>query len=123
MAIKDNFSIFNLFLDKKVKIITSDGSFFIRVPTVKEFSLNDQINAVYHILGLPEEKRKHLVPFEVKSSLDLIHTIIFKISIYKEYNKIAEQFCEALKFFIPDVDINYELQKIIINNITINEEI
>ena len=64
-----DFSIFNLFLDKKVKIITSDGSFFIRVPTVKEFSLNDQINAVYHILGLPEEKRKHLVPFEVKSSL------------------------------------------------------
>lgn len=49
MELKDNFSIFNLFLDKKVKIYANQKFFFLRLPTIKEFSLNDKINATYHI--------------------------------------------------------------------------
>ena len=49
MEIKDNFNIFNLFLNKKVKIVVDGHSFFIRVPTIKEITENETINAIYHI--------------------------------------------------------------------------
>jgi hypothetical protein len=49
VEIKDNFSIFNLFLDKKVKIYVGSKTFLLKVPTIREFSLNDEINAVYHM--------------------------------------------------------------------------
>jgi hypothetical protein len=49
MLIKDNYSLFNLFLDKKVKITVDQKSFYVRVPTIKEFSLDEKINAVYHM--------------------------------------------------------------------------
>ena len=49
VEIKDNFSLFNLFLDKNVKIYVDKKPFLIRVPTIKEFSTNDEINSTYHM--------------------------------------------------------------------------
>ena len=49
MTIKDNFSLFNLFLDKKVKITVDKESFYVRVPTIREFCLEEEINAVFHM--------------------------------------------------------------------------
>lgn len=49
MEIKDNFNIFNLFLDKKVKIFVDQEVFQIKLPTIREFTQMDKINAAYHI--------------------------------------------------------------------------
>ena len=49
MEIKDNFSIFNLFLDKKVKVFVENKMFCVKLPTIREFTQGDKINAVYHM--------------------------------------------------------------------------
>ena len=49
MEIKDNFSLFNLFLDKKVKISIDKKSFYVRVPTVREFCMEEEINSMFHM--------------------------------------------------------------------------
>lgn len=49
MELKDNFNIFNLFLDKKVKIFVDQKVLQVRVPTIREFIQMDKINATYHI--------------------------------------------------------------------------
>jgi hypothetical protein len=49
VEIKDNFNIFNLFLDKKVKIFIDQKSFMVQVPSIREMSLNDEINSAYHL--------------------------------------------------------------------------
>ena len=123
MEIKDNFSIFNLFLDKKVKITTNDKSFFVRVPSVKEFCLDETINAVFHIWTLSEEKRQKLIPMQANSSFEMVTVILFQLAIYKEYSEIAKQFTNALKFFIPDVEINNKEKEIIAGDVTLTTEI
>lgn len=123
MVIKDNFSIFNLFLDKKVKLTTQEGFFYIRIPTIKEFCLEEKINAVFHIWTLPEEQRQKLIPVEVQSSFELLTTILFQLAIYKEYSVIAQQFKEALQFFIPKIEINNKEKQLVINNVILTTEI
>ena len=123
MELKDNFSIFNLFLDKKVKIYANQKFFFLRLPTIKEFSLNDKINATYHIWTLSEEKRQQIIPIECDSSFDFINIILFQLGIYKEYKDVLSNFQESLTFFLPDLEIDYQNKQLIVNGITITDEI
>ena len=123
MEIKDNFSIFNLFLDKHVKIQVDGGSFLIKTPTIREFSLNEQANAVYHIWVLNQEERKQIIPIPCKSSFELLNAVLFQFSIYKEYSEITSKFKEALAFFIPNIEINNKNKQLIVDGITITEEI
>ena len=39
----------NMEYNTKVKITVDQKSFYIRVPTIKEFSLNEAINSTYHM--------------------------------------------------------------------------
>ena len=49
MEIRDNFNIFNLFLDKHVKIYVDNKFFRIRVLTIREFCVEETYNAMYHM--------------------------------------------------------------------------
>ena len=61
MEFKDSFSIFNLFLDKQVKITVAHKSFYIRVPTIREFSLNEAINSTYHMWTMSIDKLEQII--------------------------------------------------------------
>lgn len=61
---KDNFSLTNLFMTKEVKIYLDDNKdklFKVKVPTVRDLYLNDNINAAYHIWTLSKEKRQQIL--------------------------------------------------------------
>ena len=123
MEVKDNFSIFNLFLDKKVKI-TADGiSFWVRVPTIREFCLEEGLNAVYHIWCLPDDQRQKIIPTPTEDSFSFVVTLLFQLGIYKEYNIIVNQFKEALAFFIPNIEIDYKNKQLMVNSLIITSEI
>lgn len=123
MEIKDNFNIFNLFLDKKVKIFVGQEVFQVKLPTIREFIQMDKINATYHIWILSTDKMKSIIPIPCEDSFDLVNNILFKLGIYKEYSSIINSFKEALEFFIPNIIIDYKNKKLIVDNITITTEI
>ena len=123
MEIRDNFNLFNLFLEKKVKIFVDRTSFYVRVPTIKEFSLQETINGIYHVWNLPTDKLKELIPLPCENSLDLTKAILFQLGIYKEYSVISDNIKEGLNFFIPGVEIDYKNKELIIEDITITEQI
>ena len=70
MEIKDNFSLFNLFLDKRVKIFVDKKSFYVRVLTIREFCLDEELNASYHILTLPLDELEKILPIQINNSFD-----------------------------------------------------
>ena len=123
MDIKDNFSIFNLFLDKHVKIYTSEGNFRIRVLTIREFCLDETYNAMYHMWTLPSSKLEKTLPIKTETSLKLVHNLLFQLGMYKEYSGIVEKTREALEFFIPNIEIDYADKQLIVDDIIITEEI
>ena len=123
MEIKDNFSIFNLFLDKQVKIQVGSQKLFVRVPTIKEFFNNEDLNAVYHIWTLPPSQRQKMVPVLCETSFDFLNIILFQMGMYKEYAEITLKFKEILVFLFPDIEINYKNKQLIVDDIIITEEI
>lgn len=123
MEIKDNFGIFNLFLNKNVKIYVDQKHFLVRVPTIREFMENESINAIYHMWILPEDKIAKMLPINCEGSFDLINNILFFLGMYKEYEQIRNSFKQSLQFFIPNIEIDYKNKKLIVDDITITREI
>lgn len=58
-----------------------------------------------------------------KSSFEFVNNILFQLGIYKEYNSALKSFKEGLYFFIPDIEIDYKNKKLIVDDITITEEV
>lgn len=123
MTIKDNFSLFNLFLDKKVKITVDKESFYVRVPTIREFCLEEEINAVFHMWTLPLDQLEKILPIKTDTSFDLVSNMFFQFGMYKEYSGIVDNFQHALEFFIPNIEIDYKNKELTIGNITITNDI
>ena len=123
MVIRDNFNIFNLFLDKKVKIYIDEKTLYVRVPTIREFSSIDQINAVYHMWILPSDKLETIIPIKSNNSLEFVKNVLFQLGMYKEFSNIANLFKISLNFYIPNIEIDYKNKQLIVDDITITEEI
>ena len=123
MEIKDNFNLFNLFLDKKVKISIDKKSFYVRVPTVREFCMEEEINSMFHMWTLSSEQLEKTLPIKTTTSFELLNNIIFQLGMYREYSNILKNFNNALKFFIPGIEIDYQNKKLIVDGIIITEEI
>lgn len=123
MEIKDNFNLFNLFLDKHVKVYINNKVFQVRMPSIKEFHLNEDLNITYHLWTSSMEKNKKILPIEVDSSLQFVKVIIFHLGMYKEYSLLADKMKTGLLFFIPNVNIDFKQKELIIEGITITEEI
>ena len=90
----DNFSLFNLFLDKKIKIYIDNNTFFhLRVPTIREFYLRDEINGIYHLITKPAKELKKIIPIQtnIENSLDFVEVVLFQLAIYKEYHNITKK--------------------------------
>ena len=121
MEIKDNYSIFNLFLDKKVKIYVNQASFILRVPTIRDFSFNEAVNASYHLWSKPISDLKDIIQCE--SSFEFVYNIFFQYGMYREYSNILETFEKALVFLIPDIEFDYLNKQLIVDSIIITEEI
>ena len=57
------------------------------------------------------------------SSYELTRTIIFELGAYREYKDILASFKEALNFILPTLQIDMTNKKLIVNDVTITEEI
>lgn len=123
MEIKDNFNIFNLFLDKNIKIYIDKNIIRVRVPSIKDMQLNDVLNSTYHMWTLPSDKMDKLLSIPLSGSFELITRIIFQLGMYKEYSEVTKNFQQALEFFIPDISFNFKSKQLIVDDITITEEI
>ena len=123
MEIKDNFSIFNLFLEKTVKITVDKKAFKVRVLTIKEFVSNDTLNAVYHMWTASADQIKKMIPLPIEGSFDLLNKILFQLGMYKEFQDISKKFESVLDFIIPELEIDYSNKQLIVDDITITEEI
>lgn len=123
MEIRDNFNLFNLFLDKKVKILVDQKFFYVRVPTIREYCLDDTINAIFHIWTLTGEERQKITPMSCEEPFDLVINILFNLGMYKEYSIMANKFKEVLEFFIPNIKIDYKGKQLIVDDITITNEV
>lgn len=121
--IKDNFDIFTLFLDKKVKIYIDKKFFYVRVPTIRELCLDEVLNGTYNLWIAPLNKIKTLIPEQVEDSFDFVKTVIFQLGIYKEFRETVNNFKKTLNFFIPGIQIDFANQQFIINDIIITTEI
>ena len=49
MQLRDDFNLFKLYLDKNVKIYVDNSPFKVKVPTIRDFYTNDEMNAIYHL--------------------------------------------------------------------------
>ena len=123
MEIRDNFNIFNLFLDKHVKIYVDNKFFRVRVLTIREFCVEETYNAMYHMWTLPSSQIEKILPISTKTSFELVHNILFQMGIYKEFSSIATTMVDALEFFLPELKIDYQNKQLIVDNITITEDI
>ena len=123
MAFQNNFSIFNLFLDKKVTIYTDDIKFDVQVPTIKDLMKNNIVGTTYSLITSSAKKIQKLIPIKVENSFELIHNIFFVFGMYKEFNIIFKQLVEGVKFFIPNINIDFKNKELKIDNTTITLEI
>lgn len=124
MKLDDNFSLFNLFLDKKVRMYINNKFIYIRVPTIRDLQLNDYVNATYHIATTDTKKlQKMASSVEISSSLDYIKLLIFQLGMFQEYSELVSNIRTGLEFFIPGVEIDFKSKQLIVDNITITQEI
>ena len=123
MEIRDTFNIFNLFLDKKIKVYVGSKFFYLRLPTIKEFSLEDKLNSTYHIWTLPTEKLQQMIPVPVEDSFHFINIVLFQIGMYREYQSVVINFKTTLQFFIPNIKIDYREKELKVDDIIITNEI
>jgi hypothetical protein len=63
------------------------------------------------------------LPIKTTTSFELLNNIIFQLGMYREYSNILKNFNNVLKFFIPRIEIDYQNKKLIVDGITITEEI
>ena len=117
MAFQNNFSIFNLFLDKKVTIYTDDIKFDVQVPTIKDLMKNNAIGTTYSLITSSAKKIQKLIPIKVENSFELIHNIFFVFGMYKEFNIIFKQLVEGVKFFIPNINIDFKINNTVMRKV------
>ena len=123
MEIKDNFTIFGLFVEKKVKIIVDKTFFHVKVPTIRDFYTNDQINAMYHLWTSSADDIMKLTPVKCSGSFDFIQIILFQLGMYKEFTEYIKMIESSLPLFLPEAEIDYANKVIKVNDIIITEEI
>jgi hypothetical protein len=121
---QDNFSLFNLFLDKNVNLYIDNKTIKVRVPTIRELQLNDNINATYHIMTASGEKLKKMsAGVDIKDSLDYVKMLVFQFGAFKEYSKLVSNLRSGLCFFLPGFKTNFQTKELIVGDITITQEI
>lgn len=123
MSITVDFNMTRLFIDKTVIIrISPQQSFSVFCPPIKDYYQNDGWNIVYHLWTTSEEKFKEL-PYTVKTSLDIVTTLMFELGKFDQFNFIANQCKIALQRILPQIELNYNTKTMKVNNIIITPEI
>ena len=125
MTISDNYNLFNLFLTKRVKIrVDNKNQFEINLPSIRDLSLNEAVNATFHIMSMTEKEVRKSIPVDiVKDSFDFAHLLLFNLGKYREYSETTDLLRNGLLFFIPNVVLDYKTKQLIVDDITITKEI
>ena len=124
MTFSNDFNLTKLFITKEIKInIDSKYAFSVFARPLKDFYIEDGWAYTFQILILSVEKWKELIHLDFTESLDFFEYFIFKIGYYKEYFSIVSMVEEQLKKTCPSIELDYQLQKLKINDVIITPEI
>ena len=124
MNITSDYSITRLFITKEVRVIVDNQDFIVKVKTLKDFFIDRDWNAAFHIWTSPVNKLGNSLGLKNKSltdSYDLLHLILFDLGQYSEFRKIYTLFNNVLKDILPQIRI--ESNNITINGISMTREI
>lgn len=124
MKIQSNYSISRLFIDKQITFyIENSGSFIMKVKTIYDFFHDDEWNIAYHFLVQSVSfYQKQLNP-QIDSSFAALKMLVFDLGMYKQFSKTTEYIRNTLNDLFPQMTFNFLDKEILINNLTITEEI
>lgn len=124
---QDNYSITQLFIDKKVKVWVNEVYVFtLSLHSVRDMFQNERWNMFYHLITSDLNELLKSFKINIKNIKDFINNIIFDLGQYAQFRQIYELLVEQLpKLFIDDDDflIDYIDKEIKINDLNITEEI
>lgn len=126
MEIKSNYSLSRLFVTKEINVYIDNKSFILILRPVKDFYLDSDWNGCYNIWTGSAKARKELLTTlngESVSSYVLIKKIIFELGAYANFRKLYDTFKEQLEILLPQLKIDTAKKELIVNGITITEEI
>ena len=124
MKIQSNYSISRLFIDKQITFYIEDsGSFIMKVKTIYDFFHDDEWNIAYHFLIQPVSfYQKQLNP-QIDSSFAALKILVFDLGMYKQFSKTTEYIRNTLNDLFPQMTFNFLDKEILVNNLTMTEEI
>lgn len=109
----DDFDLFNLFISKEVKIVIKDTetkaikSFVLRVPSIRDFYINNEMNALFAIWSGGKEMWTNvggIQDFTWNDFLSLSNYILFVVNSTKQFFNLSAQFKKGFNFFFPSID-------------------
>lgn len=105
MKLTDNFSVFNLFLDRSITIIVDDRySFNIIPPSLKELKTNLDVSRAYYLWRSTDQQRK-ILP-KAASGFVFLYAVIFTFGMYQEVKTLRTSLIKALETIIPGIKID-----------------
>lgn len=123
---QDNFDLFRLFLNKEVTIYSDDGAALLsmRCPSIRDTLTEHYLNLAYQLWTSDMEEIAKKTGLQVKSSWDLLTTILFDLGKYRQFANLYSCSLQALKFLFNDkVSINLGLHTLTIGDVIMTEEI
>jgi len=124
MEIKSDYSVTRLFVTKEIRITADKQEFILKVKTIKDFYVDRDWNAAFHIWTAPVSQLSTSLGLKNKTltdSYDLLNLILFDLGQYGEFRKIYTLFNKVLEDILPQIKI--EPHNITINDITMTREI
>lgn len=123
MDIKSNYSITQLFVTKDITITVDGRSILLHLPTLRDLYEDLKWNNIFFLwTRTPTEAQKYYYK-PINSRYDIIKLIIFDGAQYQEYSELCKLFQKYLTKLFNNVEYNYQTQSVIINNVTITDEI
>lgn len=123
MVIQSNYSITQLFVSKDITLNIDGQNVLIHLPCLRDFYSNNTWNSVFFMWTRNIEDAQKYCFKKINNSLDIIKLYIFEASQFKEYSKVSAQFKEYLSKVIYDLDFDYKEHNLLVNGLTITEEI
>ena len=123
MKILDNYSITRLFISKDINIYCDNHIILLRVPTIKDFYTNLDLNSIYHMWTSSLEDLQKLFFTPITDSFNALQTMVFEYGQYDRYRTIANKMREVLMWLIPEINIDMKQKNFSVNGLIITSEI
>ena len=131
MKITSNFSITKLFSSKDVliSVIEDDDNnslkktFILKIKTIRDLLEDLDWNGALHIYCMSVDEWRKIIPMEKQESFGYLELVLFELGKYRQYSDFADNLRDYLSEIIPDLEIDYKIKQLRVNDIIITSEI